>query len=551
MALIRPLFELSEVCSMHGIEHAIICPGSRSASLAIAFNRNPKIKTQVIADERSAAFVALGIATVTKKPTVLICTSGSAVYNFAPAVAEAFFQEVPLLILSADRPPEWINQYDGQTIFQESIFGKHVKFSFTYPVDKEHNDSIWHANRIANQAINLCKKTPLGPVHINIPIRDPFYPKPDETYTFGQEDNLPRVIIESELTTQNISLGLDLSLNSIIVNAKRPLLIVGQQDEDLDEEIQYLSDRFVVIADAISNVGSDRVIRTHDFISKKQSTQFPDLVISLGKSLISKELKIYLRSRKDYTHIHVQNHPETMDVFQNLQYKIQSSPRAFLKSIQNIDLKAETSFYSTWHSLNKDYQSIISSYTLQNSFGQLSAFKEIIQHPNIGCIHVGNSMPVRYLNYVWGLRDKKSTVYANRGTSGIDGTVSTAIGQAQMSQESVTCIVGDVAFFYDSNALYLSELPSNLRIILMNNGGGQIFRQIKGPSETQELEDFFVTKQTRTAKSMANELGIAYFTVKTTSELNVALEFKHACTVIEVFLDGKMDVEILKGLFHD
>lgn len=173
---LQPVYDIAEICAKKGITHAVISPGSRSAALTLAFVRHPSIKTFIIPDERSAGFIALGMAQQLRKPVVTICTSGTAVYNLGPAIAEAFFQQVPLVVLTADRPPEWVAQQDGQTIFQRNIFGAHVKQSYELPVSRQHPDEAWHVNRIINEAVNLSLDLPPGPVHINAPFREPFYP---------------------------------------------------------------------------------------------------------------------------------------------------------------------------------------------------------------------------------------------------------------------------------------------------------------------------------------------------------------------------------------
>ncbi len=183
---LQPIFDIAELCALKGVTQAILCPGSRCAPLTLAFSRHNNFKVRSISDERSAAFIATGIAQQSRSPVVLVCTSGSAAYNFAPAVAEAFFQQIPLIIFTADRPKEWIDQYDGQTIRQENIFGVHVKKSFSLPEDYEHGDAIWYIHRSINEAINLSEEFPKGPVHINIPFREPLYPAKNEKVTFNK-----------------------------------------------------------------------------------------------------------------------------------------------------------------------------------------------------------------------------------------------------------------------------------------------------------------------------------------------------------------------------
>jgi 2-succinyl-5-enolpyruvyl-6-hydroxy-3-cyclohexene-1-carboxylate synthase len=182
--ILQPIIDLASICAQKGVKNAILSPGSRCAPITLAFARHPDIQTRTISDERSAAFIALGMAQQLNMPVVLICTSGSAAYNYAPGVAEAFFQQIPLIVITADRPPEWIDQWDGQTIRQTEIYGKHVKGFFQFPDEYGHQDKVWHANRIVNEAINLSKEFPAGPVHINIPLREPFYPEETEIFDF-------------------------------------------------------------------------------------------------------------------------------------------------------------------------------------------------------------------------------------------------------------------------------------------------------------------------------------------------------------------------------
>ena len=248
--MIEPLYKISEICSAFGIEDVIICPGSRSAAMTLAFSRNPKIKTKVIADERSAAFVALGMAQQSRKTVALVCTSGSASLNFAPAISEAFFQEIPLLILTADRPPEWIHQYDGQTIFQKDIYGKHVKKSYDLPVDTTHLDAQWQVERMVNEAISLAKQVPSGPVHINLPIREPFYPSENEFF-FGDHRKVNFIPIEKKINKEAW-----FDLIDIWENSERKMIAVGQNFYNLDTALKGLSEGegVVVLADIISNV---------------------------------------------------------------------------------------------------------------------------------------------------------------------------------------------------------------------------------------------------------------------------------------------------------
>ena len=224
----QPIYDIAELCVRHNIRDAVLCPGSRCAPLTLAFARHPDITTRTFSDERSAGFVALGIAQAKRSPVIVVCTSGSAVYNLAPAVAEAYFSQTPLLIITADRPAEWIAQHDGQTIYQDEIFGRHVKKYFALPQDYDHTDSQWHINRIVNEALNLCRQYPCGPVHINTPFREPLYPKPEETiqYTSGLR------VIGQHATSPELPPEVKATIKAALPRFNNILLVAGQQAAD-------------------------------------------------------------------------------------------------------------------------------------------------------------------------------------------------------------------------------------------------------------------------------------------------------------------------------
>jgi 2-succinyl-5-enolpyruvyl-6-hydroxy-3-cyclohexene-1-carboxylate synthase len=547
LALLQHIFKLSELCSLLGLKEVIICPGSRSAALTLAFNRNPKISTQVIADERSAAFLALGKASITNIPTGLVCTSGSAAYNFAPAVAEAYFQEIPLLVFTADRPAEWIHQYDGQTIFQENLYGKHVKKSFNLPADYTHPDAQWALERIVNEAYSLSVTEPKGPVHINVPIREPFYPDKDEVFTFGKE-KIKSIFYPNTIST------LDAKTWKIISNiwqqAENPMIAIGQQsDLDLGKILEKFKTKAILLADAISNVQLDFSIKTQDLFCSQMADNQPDVLITTGKSFISKAFKNYIRKSDVKYHIHIQEHSDVIDPFQKLTHKLTVSPFYFFEKLNEIKLenKKNEKFINSWQTANNKAFEHIKLNNEKSEWGQMQAIQTALTIGQYDIIHVGNSMPVRYLNYLQDHIRPNTLVMANRGTSGIDGIVSTAIGQAAASNKNLLCILGDVSFFYDSNALFIDPLPANITILVINNAGGNIFRQIDGPANTAELETHFVGKQTRTAKSLSQDAGLDYYPISDLLTLKVALKTKNP-KVIEVFVNGESDVTILKNL---
>ncbi len=536
--LLQPIINLVNILAKKGVKNAIISPGSRNAPLTIAFVRHPDITTKSVSDERSAAFIALGMAQNLKAPVAICCTSGSAAYNYAPAVAEAFFQEIPLIILTADRPKEWIHQHDGQTIYQTDIFGKHVKKSFEIGASYEHPDLVWHIERTINEAINLAKTFPQGPVHLNIPLREPFYPFENEEVIF---DPNPRLIEVEDIETTLKSSSWHIILNKF--QAYNRILIAagqGEKSDELSQILQKLQSEFhvVLIGDTISNVGCE-IISKHDiFLDLKDENLRPELLITFGKSFISKGLKTYLRKNKAIEHWHLQLGEHLIDTFQSLTKIIPMNPREFfIKIYEDLDFEKfrtgeeerDECFHKEW--VVKERKAFIylerffEKAIYKESFNEFFVVKKLMDALPENCqLHLANSMSVRYANYI-GIDYKKNIeVFANRGTSGIDGCVSTAVGQALATDKLVFLLVGDMAFFYDRNALWNRYLPENLRIMLLNNHGGGIFRIIDGPSKQPELDDYFETVQSLNAKNTAEDAGLEYYFVNSHEHFNVNLE---------------------------
>ncbi|HEX8545795.1 MAG TPA: 2-succinyl-5-enolpyruvyl-6-hydroxy-3-cyclohexene-1-carboxylic-acid synthase, partial [Cytophagaceae bacterium] len=232
----QPIINIAEICAQKSVRSVILSPGSRCAPLTLAFVRHPDIITKTISDERSAAFIALGMALQTRQTVGLLCTSGTAGLNYSPAVAEAFCQQVPLIIFTADRPPEWIDQLDGQTIRQQNLFGRNVKASYQLPVDYNHPDAAWYIERILSEAINQAEEYPKGPVHINVPLREPLYP---ETIEFDEGVK----IISTFPGKKTLSLDLQERLQTEVKSFKKILIVAGQNNPNprLTEVIARIS----------------------------------------------------------------------------------------------------------------------------------------------------------------------------------------------------------------------------------------------------------------------------------------------------------------------
>ncbi len=563
--ILQPINDIAGLCALHGVREAVLSPGSRSAPLTLAFARHPQINTRTISDERSAAFIALGMAQALQQPVVLVCTSGTAAYNYAPAVAEAYYQQIPLLVLTADRPPEWIGQLDGQTIQQQNIYGGHAKKSYQLPAEYSHPDAEWHVHRAMNEAINLCREYPAGPVHLNIPLREPFYPAGGEVWKYSQ--NLR--VVENWPTSPTLSGSQWETISGEWETYGKKLIVGGQHpgDELLIRHLQQTSrqQKIPVIADVISNLhGIENAIKLQDsFLGRPDTKEMealqPDLLITFGQSVISKNLKLFLRKYKPKAHWHLQISGAVADPYQSLTRIIPADAAWFFRELNNRSIKADEAmpeqkkYFRLWQAHQKAAGHTAGEFFGQPpAWGEFAAIRECMQQLKGPVnLHLANSTAVRYANYIslQPFQDKVK-VFANRGTSGIDGSTSTAVGCALISPDLSLLITGDMAFFYDRNALWNNYLPENLRIMVLNNHAGGIFRLIKGPGDQPELEEYFETRQPLKAEATAREFGLEYFHCTNEEELRTALKSflspEGGPKLLEAETDSKTNAAILK-----
>ena len=548
----QAVHNIAEICAQHGITDVVLSPGSRSAPLVLAFARHPNLTVRVVPDERAAAFIAMGIAQAQRRAVALVCTSGTAGLNYAPAVAEAFFQHIPLVIFTADRPPEWIDQLDGQTIRQRNLYGAHAKGAFEFPVDTAHADAKWHSARVVNEAINLAQATPAGPVQVNVPLREPLYPKAGEAIGYEKDVRIIRQVPTPAPTTLPASWA---EIREAIIASERTLVVLGQQTADpaVREGLRTFVEakHTTVVADCLGQINaSDPVMAQDVFVPQvPPHTLRPDLLITCGLSLISKSLKLFLRNNPPKRHIHVLAAGEAADTFQALTDVVYAEPAAFFATILEgyaSTAPAISPFHRAWSeadaagvaALNQFFQT-----TKRATLTEFAAIAEVLRRLESGmALHLANSMAVRYVN-ILGVKSGVE-VFANRGTSGIDGCTSTAVGAAlAQPQRLVLLLTGDVAFFYDRNAFWHNYPLPNLRVVLFNNHGGGIFRIIDGPRQQPELDEFFETRQALTAENTARDFNLRYFPVSSFDELGAALPVFFAAeggaALLEVFTDSK------------
>lgn len=561
---LQPIYDIAQLCAQHEINQVILCPGSRSAPLTIAFARHSDFNCRIISDERSAGFIALGIAQQTRKPVILICTSGSAAYNFAPAIAEAYFQQIPLLVFTADRPVEWIDQRDGQTIRQTKIFGQHVKNSLSIPQDYEHPDSVWHIQRIVNESINLSLAEPKGPVHVNVPLREPLYPDLNEKIRFSKQI---KVIATCE-TISTIPPDTVAQLNKILSGYNRILVVPGQQD--LYAQLQNSVRKFckvhqaALVGDVISNFHSlPNTIRHGDVFlghcgEDIKKILAPDLLITFGKSVISKNLKQFLRKYKPREHWHIQTAGDIADTFQSMTKLIPCNPQHFFDSVIEVeklgsfDLQKKSNYVSQWKAQEHKTSRVLDGFFSDASFSEFGVIKKILESLPPRCnLHLANSMTVRYVNFI-GLKEKNKGihVYSNRGTSGIDGCTSTVVGHTFTSNVPNILITGDMAFFYDRNAFWHNYKMPNMHVIVINNSGGVIFNLIDGPGNLEEKDEFFITKQSLSASHLAQEFGFQYTKLESDKKINLVLDsffkFEGTTKILEVMSSQHKSKEIFE-----
>ncbi len=545
-----------------GMTHWVISPGSRSAPLTVALAQRDDIITYVIYDERSAGHVALGLAQQFRTPVGLVCTSGTAALNLAPALAEAYYQGVSLIAITADRPPEWIDQQDNQALRQDRVFGQHVRAAYTLPVDDAHADTRWHAVRMVSDAWQIAAGPTPGPVHINIALREPLYARSLAPVP------RPAQVARALATTPILAADAWERLLATFGGSERVLVIGGPNAPDpaLNSALQTLGDRngVAVIGDITANLqtNSARCRRWEAAIAASDDATLaalrPDLVISFGGAVTARNLKALLRGRPPRHFWRIGTSRPAPDTYQALTDVIPLRPVDFFRELvaRSADLAVTSRDYAqTWREAEAQASAALDGLLDSSPFGEFAAVRSLMAAIPPGAnVQVGNSMPIRYAN-ILGLEPGHlpAGVYANRGVSGIDGCVSTAVGAALARPDALTLlVVGDLAFFYDRNGLWHRHLPPNLRIALLNNHGGGIFDIIDGPDSLPEpiRREFFLTPQPLTAERTAADLGLEYARAASAATLAAALPEFMAPSIRPRILEIETDMATNSAIFR-
>ena len=538
-------------CVANKIEDVVISPGSRNAPLTIGFTSNPKTKTYSIVDERCAGFVAMGMSQKTNVPSALVCTSGSALLNYYPAVSEAFYSRIPLLVISADRPKHLIDVGDGQTIRQENVFQNHILGSFNL----SESENAFEENKAKLYAAIALAKSEKGPVHINVPFDEPLYDLTDVILSFDTiKEKEPQELEEQPLAVEELETYASIWNNS---NKKIVLIGVHQPDELLQTQINHLlkDPSVLVLTETTSNINNEGTINNIDQLISSFTEQDyidfqPDVLLSLGGLVVSKRIKQLFRKYKPKHHwvIHPQVDYDTF--FAKTKYfKISST--LFFSQFFWLTKSVDSEYQKQWLSVKEDRKQKHVTYLEQVPYSDFKVFNSInTSFPDNIVTQFANSSIIRYAQ----LFDKNDTVhvFCNRGTSGIDGSTSTALGYAVKEKKQVVLVTGDISFLYDSNALWNAYIPSNFRIILVNNNGGGIFKILPGPKKSDALS-YFETPHGLTASHLAKMYNFQYLSASSEEELNSKLlsfyNESEQPKILEVFTPSDCNDEVLTSYF--
>ena len=569
--------QLLSACLNNNIKHIIISPGSRSAPLTLSFGAHPEMTCYSIIDERSAAFFGLGLALQTKETVALICTSGTALLNYYPAVCEAFYSEVPLLVLSADRPSYLIDRGDGQTIRQDGVLAAHCLYSTTLVQDVSHSSQkiarfdpqllertqqeVQNTNRLRIEEALHQLKTGRGPVHINVPLEEPLYDKVSGSAEQLQQEFPIEPVGDFPIGEERIGQGMEWS------EAKSKLVLVGQMNTAPQIRPEWLNrlledPSVVVLTETTSNLNHPQCIDSIDSViapveKREEPSEIfdrmkPDLLITLGGMVVSKKIKKFLRDFPPKEHWHIGR--RAMDTFFCLSRQVLQSPDEFFNSsllTGTPDHSAD--FRAVWMNLKENFELNRTEYINRISFCDFKAYHHIFKAlPDHIDVHLSNSSTIRYgqlfpHKYDW-------RIFCNRGASGIDGSTSTAIGSAWVSERPTVLITGDLSFFYDSNAFWNSFVQKNLKIVLINNDGGGIFRILPGKDQSDVFERYFETPHGKNAKFHCEQYQWEYQSARNEDELLAVLPTFFRNTdqnaLLEVFTPRKLNDKVLLEYFE-
>lgn len=545
---------ITDLCFKKNIKNIVISPGSRNAPLTLGFNLNPYFKTYSIVDERAAAFFALGIAQQIKFPVILVCTSGSALLNYYPAISEAYYSNIPLVILSADRPKKLLNIGDGQTINQKNVFNKNIGYSENLNQNDNYFLNLFglrdNNQEKINKALNFSIEKQ-SPVHINIPFTEPLY-EITNSFSVNLINKIPR------LNNQNVKKVS--SFRNKWQNSIKKIILIGVSSPDLlsEKSIDLLAgdSSLLVLTENTSNVYHPSFCNKIDQLiaplTNNELKEFrPEILITIGGMIISKKIKAILRDNKPNEHWHIGIH-DANDTFFCLTKHFKTSPNNIISKLYENFNDNGSDFYNKWDLVISKRKEKHKEYLSNLIYCDFKVFDYVLNSiPSKSMLQVSNSSAIRYTQ-LFDL-DSSINVFCNRGTSGIDGSTSTAVGAAGVFKGNTVFITGDLSFFYDSNALWNNFIPTSFRVILINNKGGGIFKILTKDNNTELFKNFFETKHDLYAKDLCNMYGFEYFTTNDEDTLkNVLNDFYNESEkprLLEVITDNDYNQDYLLNYF--
>jgi 2-succinyl-5-enolpyruvyl-6-hydroxy-3-cyclohexene-1-carboxylate synthase len=538
-----------------GVKSVVISPGSRSTPLAYAFASTKSLNVYIQVDERSAGFFALGLAKATGEPVVLLCTSGTAASNYFPAVTEAHYARIPLIVITADRPHELREVGAPQAIDQIQLYGNHVKYSVDFPLAEENADVDDYIERHVQRAASVALSAPYGPIHLNVPFREPLlidFEMDTPTATFIQR--MKGIDLLDASTAQLVK--------EILNKTEKGLLVVGELPIDIDTEVFWKFAKALnwpVLCDPLSNLRTkvpancmDLCIDRYDALLKSElfkEKAIPDTVIRLGAQPVSKPLSLFLKKARPETVVLIDESPQFRDPLGIVTHHIQSSVVAFLQI--NVQ-KEESSYAKTWGRANDEV-----SVVMENSSGSdEGAYTQMLfsNLPDGSDLFSGSSMPIRDVDTFFSKTEKNITIFANRGTNGIDGVVSTALGIQAARQRPTWLLIGDLSFLHDVNGLIVSRFhETDLTIVIMNNDGGGIFSYLPQAESGNHFERLFGTPTGLRFEHIAAMYDAQYSSIESIEEFEQELsqEKKKNIRIIEVFTNRKENVIAHRTLWNE
>ncbi len=538
---------LTSLLVAHGVSYAVVCPGSRNAPIVHNLVTCPDIDCFSVTDERSAGFYALGMAQATLSPVAVCVTSGTALLNLLPAVAEAYYQHVPLVVISADRPPQWIDQLDGQTLPQQDALGRFVRKAVSLP-EPHNEEEHWFCNRLVNEALLAARQRGDGPVHINVPLTEPLYEFTVDSLPDERMITYAAPCVDKRLMTE---------CAGMFWKASRPMVVVGQSSKEklIADDFAEISGFAVVLNEALS-IGCG-ACHFDELLCQEQLPDdlVPDFFLYIGDTLVSRRMKQFLRKLpKDVPVWAISEDGVVHDTFKSLCGVIEGHPADAIASLGDLApmkrRKGTSLFFDRWDELLAETDEKIEDFT--PGYSQMAAVKcleEMLDDDDDFVTHYANSMSVRLANIY-----ACHYVFCNRGVNGIEGSLSTAAGFSLETDQTVYCVLGDLSFFYDSNALWNEELRGNLRILLLNNGGGGIFEKFEGLQGSPARERFVMAKHHASAEGICQSYQVAYRAVHNMDELEEGIywlqqEQGERPMLLEVFTDSANDAKILKSYY--